>query len=217
MCLFFAIWLVDLFLPSCSFWKRTRSRARVRGWRSCVVKVDFEFPLIKSEVQVALYLWRVTQCGPRIFATCHLWKCRHRVHWNLWYSLSILEVTFLKINPFRFMKLLFRSISNTNGTRRNGAQPGTLLREMLIEATFNQTNFWFIFSQSCDIQSEFSYIICSYLRRLVIQNSLKYMGSLQICIDPLPNPIGILFLILRSIYRTVYMPTDLCQRLYLCS
>ena len=102
MCLFCAIWLVDLFLPSCSFWKRTRSRAHVRGWRSCVVKADFEFSLMKSEVQVALYLWRVTQCGPRICATCHLWKCRHRDHWNLWYSLSILEVTFLKINPFRF-------------------------------------------------------------------------------------------------------------------
>ena len=47
-------------------------------------------------------------------------------------------------------------------------------REMLIEATFNQTNFWFIFSQSCDIKSEFSYIICSYLWRLVIQNSWKW-------------------------------------------
>ena len=31
-----------------------------------------------------------------------------------------------------------------------GAQSGTVLREMLIEATFNQTNFWFIFSQSCN-------------------------------------------------------------------
>jgi hypothetical protein len=64
--------------------------------------------------------------------------------------------------------------SNKHGTTRKGAQSGTVLREMLIEATFNQTNFWFIFSQSCDIKSEFSYIICSYLRRLVIQNSLKW-------------------------------------------
>jgi hypothetical protein len=79
-------------------------------------------------------------------------------------------------------------------------QSGTVLWEMLIEATFNQTNFWFIFSQSCDIKSEFSYIICSYLRRLLIQNLLKCTGTLQIFINPLPNPIGIFYLKLRSIY-----------------
>jgi hypothetical protein len=95
---------------------------------------------------------------------------------------------------------------------RKGAQSATVLGEMLIEATFSHTNFWFIFSQSCDIKFEFSYIICSYLQRLVIQNSLKFMGTLQIFIDPLPNPIGIFYLKLRSIYRTVYMLTDLCQR-----
>jgi hypothetical protein len=43
------------------------------------------------------------------------------------------------------------------------------------EKNFSETAFpRFIFSQSCDIKSEFSYIICSYLRRLVIQNSLKW-------------------------------------------
>ena len=50
----------------------------------------------------------------------------------------------------------------------------------MIEATFNQTNFDLFFSQSCDIKSEFSSIICSYLRRLVIQNSLKGTETLQI-------------------------------------
>jgi NADH:ubiquinone oxidoreductase subunit F (NADH-binding) len=35
----------------------------------------------------------------------------------------------------------FRSISNKNGTTKMVAQSGTVLREMLIEATFNQTNF----------------------------------------------------------------------------
>ena len=59
------------------------------------------------------------------------------------------------------------------------------------------------FSESCDIKSEFSYIICSYLRRLVIQNSLKCTETLQIFFDPLPNPISIFFYYLRSIYRTV--------------
>jgi hypothetical protein len=28
-------------------------------------------------------------CCPRIFATCHLWKYRHRVYWILWYSLVV--------------------------------------------------------------------------------------------------------------------------------
>jgi hypothetical protein len=51
--------------------------------------------------------------------------------------------------------------------------------------------FDLFFSQSCDIKSEFSYIICSYLKRLVIQNSLKYTETVQIFIDPLPNAISI--------------------------
>jgi hypothetical protein len=60
----------------------------------------------------------------------------------------------------------------------------------------------FVF-QFCDIKSEYSYIICWYLRRLVIQNSLKCTETLQIFFDPLPNPIGIFFYKLWSIYRTV--------------
>jgi hypothetical protein len=53
--------------------------------------------------------------------------------------------------------------------------------------------FDLVFSQSCDIKSEFSYIICSYLRRLVIKNSLKCTETLQIFFDLLPNPIGIFY------------------------
>jgi hypothetical protein len=41
---------------------------------------------------------------------------------------------------------------------------GTVLQEMLIEATFNQINFLFIFSHFCDIKSKFSYLICSYYK-----------------------------------------------------
>jgi hypothetical protein len=37
----------------------------------------------------------------RIFAACHLWKCPHRVYWNLSYSFCILKVIFLKSNSFR--------------------------------------------------------------------------------------------------------------------
>jgi hypothetical protein len=66
--------------------------------------------------------------------------------------------------------------------------------------------FDLFFCQSCDIKSEFSYIICSYLRRLVIQNSL----TLQIFFDSLPNPIGIFYLKLRSIYRTVVDKSNIC-------
>jgi len=32
-------------------------------------------------------------------------------------------------------------------------QSGTVLPEMLTEATFNKTIFWFIFSHFCDIKS----------------------------------------------------------------
>ena len=45
-------------------------------------------------------------CRPHIFATCHLWKCRESVYWNLSYSLIILKVIFLKSNPFRFKETL---------------------------------------------------------------------------------------------------------------
>jgi hypothetical protein len=52
------------------------------------------------------------------------------------------------------------------------------------------------------------------MRRLVFQNLLKCMGTLQIFIDPLLSLIGIFYLKLRSIYRTVYMQADLglCER-----
>ena len=98
-------------------------------------------------------------------------------------------------------------MSNKNGTTRRGVQSGTVLWKMLIEATFNQTNFSFIFSQSCDIKSEFSYIICSYLWRFVIQNSLKWD-----CYWSDSKSDRYFYLKLRSIYRSVYMLTDLCQR-----
>ena len=68
---------------------------------------------------------------------------------------------------------------------------GTVLQEMLTETTFNQTNFLFIFSHFCDIKSKFSYLICSDMRRLAIQNWLKCTGTLQIFIDLHPSPIGI--------------------------
>ena len=69
--------------------------------------------------------------------------------------------------------------------------------------------FFFFFFFFLDIKSsEFSYIICSYLRRLHIQNSFKCTGTLQIFINLLPNSIGIFYLKLQSIYRTVYMLTD---------
>ena len=76
---------------------------------------------------------------------CHLWKYQHRVYWILWYSSSILKVTFLKSNPFRFKETLISFNIKKNGTTRKRVQSDTVLREMLIEATFNQTNFWFIF------------------------------------------------------------------------
>ena len=62
----------------------------------------------------------------------------YHVYWNLLYSLIILKVIFLKSNPFRFKE------TNNNGAIGKGMQPGTVLWEMLIEATFRQTNFWFI-------------------------------------------------------------------------
>ena len=78
------------------------------GQRSHLVKVDFAFSSLKSEVQVALSFWRVALCRPR-----HLWKCRYcaHVYWNLSYPLlSILKVIFLEINPLQFIETLISFI-----------------------------------------------------------------------------------------------------------
>jgi hypothetical protein len=40
-----------------------------------------------------------------------------------------------------YLNFAFDQRENKNGTTRKGAQSDTVLREMLIEATFNQTNF----------------------------------------------------------------------------
>jgi hypothetical protein len=118
---------------------------------------------------------------PTYFCHVPFMKISTCVYWNLWYSLSILKVTFLKSNSFRFKETLIRSISNKNGTTRKEVQLGTVLREMLIKSTFNQTNFWLIFFSILWHKIwVLIYIICSYLRRLVIQNSLKCTETLQI-------------------------------------
>jgi len=112
----------------------------------------------------------ILKSRPRIFATCHLWKCQYRVYWNLSYLLSILKVIFLKSNLFRLKKLSILSITNKNCDIGQVTQSVTVQREMLIQATFNQTNFYFSFMWH---KMYFSYLICSYMRRFAIQNSLK--------------------------------------------
>jgi hypothetical protein len=52
-----------------------------------------------------------------------------------------------------------------------------------------------------------SYLICSYMRRLAIQNSLKCTGTLQIFIDPHWCFILDTGLILRSIELFIYIQT----------
>ena len=144
-------WLI--FLPSCGFKKKRRqagltlegdSVEEVALWRltshSCWSKVKFKSACNFEEL-------------PAYFCHCHLWKCWYHAYWNLSYALIVLKVTFLKSNPFRFKETWFRSITNENGATRKGMQLGTVLLEMLIEATFNQTNFWFIFCNFCDIKS----------------------------------------------------------------
>ena len=45
--------------------------------------------------------WRnrlvILNSNPGIFTTCHLWKCRYRVYWNLRSKLSILKVISWKV------------------------------------------------------------------------------------------------------------------------
>ena len=47
-----------------------------------------------------------------------------------------------------------------------------------------ERTFDLLFSHFCYIKSQLTYLICSYMRRLSIQNSLKCTGTLQIFINP---------------------------------
>ena len=72
-------------------------------------------------------------------------------------------------------------------------QSGTVLRKMLTKATFNQTNFLFIFSHFCDkilvlIFNMFLYAKDGHSKLVEMHRAL------QIFIDPHPSPIGILYL-----------------------
>ena len=72
-------------------------------------------------------------------------------------------------------------------------QSGIVLREMLTEATFNQTNFLFIFSHVCD--KILVLIFNMFLYAKVGHSKLvEMLGVLQIFIDLHPSPIGILYL-----------------------
>ena len=81
-----------------------------------------------------------------ILSTCHLWKCRYRVYWNISYPLSILKVIFLKSNPETLILPLERGCNPT-------LCYGKCWPNILSKATFNKTNFWFIFSHFCYIKS----------------------------------------------------------------
>jgi hypothetical protein len=71
-----------------------------------------------------------------------------------------------------------------------------------------ERTFDLLFSHFYCIKSYLSYLICSYMRRLAIQNSLKYTGTLQIFIDPHWYFILDTGLILRSIELFIYIQTE---------
>ena len=77
---------------------------------------------------------------------CHFSKCWYGVYWNLFYWLSTkmyFERFSWKVISFGLKKLSFHSIAIKNDAIGKGMQSYTVLCEMLTEATFNQTNFWF--------------------------------------------------------------------------
>ena len=82
-----------------------------------------------------------------------------------------------------------------------------MLTELFVRSYFQQNELFIYFSHFCDIKSQFSYQICSYMRRLAIQNSLKCTGSLQIFIYPHWYFIPDTGLILRSIELFIYIQT----------
>ena len=79
--------------------------------------------------------------------------------------------------------------------------------QYIVRSYFQQNELLIYFCHICDIKSQFSYLICSYMRRLAIQNSLKCMGTLQIFIVPHWYFILDTGLILRSFELFIYIQT----------
>ena len=141
------------------------------------MKVDFDFSLVKSEVQSSLVILKSRPMLPAYF--CHVPFMKISTS-CLWYSLSILKVTFLKSNPFRFKETLILFNIKYKWHHEKGGAIRHCYGKCWSKLLLTKQTFDLFFSQSCDIKSEFSSIICSYLRRLVIQNSLKGTETLQI-------------------------------------
>jgi hypothetical protein len=135
---------------------------------------------------------------------CYSWKYRYRVYWNQSYPLSILKVIFLKLS--------FWSVTNKNADIGKVTQSVTVKREMLTEATFNQTNFWFIhctFLWHKILALIFNMFIYSKVGHSKFVGT-KCTGTLYIFNDLHPSLIGILFLKVRSIYNCLHADTSEC-------
>jgi hypothetical protein len=94
----------------------------------------------------------------RIFATCHLWKCRYRVYWNISYSLSILKVIFLKSNSLRFIATLQIKMVLWEGVRNPPWYRKCWPKLLLTKRTFY---LYFLISENTRL---------SYVYRVIIQN-----------------------------------------------
>ena len=103
-------------------------------------------------------------CRLVIFFTCHLRKCRYRVYWNLlypyvflkWFSWKIIHYGWKKpgiiINSLMVASIMQKQKKEKlqNKQLERGWNPplclGKCWLNLLSEATFNKTNFWFVFS-----------------------------------------------------------------------
>ena len=82
---------------------------------------------------------------------------------------------------------------------------GNVDQTFCLKLLSTKRTFDLFFSHFCDIKSLFSYLICSYMRRLAIQNSLECTGTLHIFIHPHWDFILDTRLILRSIEMFIYI------------
>jgi hypothetical protein len=89
-----------------------------------------------------------TYCG--ILSTCHITKMLISCLLKSIVSLMDLKVIFSKSN-----KLWLKKKLEKNGVINRSSQS--------TEATFNQTNFWCIYSHFCEMKSYFSYLIWSFI------------------------------------------------------
>jgi hypothetical protein len=170
--------------------------------------------IIKFAIKKNTWMYDV-RCPPCILQLRLLSYLKLKSRLQICFFLYFIYVSFMKMSISCLLKSIVSVketlISFNNKQRRHWKWTlcyGKCWPNFLSQATnFQQSELLIYIFSFLYIKSSFSYLICSYMRRLAIQNLLKCTGTLQIFIDPHWYFILDTRLILRSIQLFIYKQT----------